>query len=614
MSLFKRPKPSDSPAVEAKVRQPVAPTNDPSSAVEKDGIDPANPRILAVGLDDVTREAVAEKGFQVTRLDFGQGFYFDRESGYRPVPECPQFPKDFKEHDIVVIDLNQGYIDAVELDLPTIQENIDIWWYPSSDGWANPAFLYGAEVRKSFNKMLAAGSVFIIFADEYKEQNFHFGRSSFKTLETKNIVKGDNWSFLDSLIHGKHFQIFRDDGKSIKLSAALERDSIFARALQPFLSEVQFHCAFSKGFNANSSWFPLLQNKFDHVVGVALDIDPGMVIILPDFRDKAGVISALLTEVLPEIVPEFFPENVKAGWRTTDTYQLPSILALEKRVDEVNERARLEVDALLQEKERLSQEGAYLFQLVTETGDALVEAVKKAFEVLGFDDVIDADEELKRQRVVRKNREDLQIDIDGSTVIVEVKGISNFPSDDDALAVQKYITLRMREWSRTNIRGLSIINHQRNIAPLLRDSKMPFRQEIIDVAQEQSVGLLTGWDLHRLVRSFLLNRWEHKNISSIFNMDGRISILPTHYKLVGTVERHIKESSIIGVKLIGSIEASDRLGFELPTFFKEHEISTMQLNNASVSAASSGDLVGVNTTLAVEDVKIGMPVYKISAG
>lgn len=71
-------------------------------------------------------------------------------------------------------------------------------------------------------------------------------------------------------------------------------------------------------------------------------------------------------------------------------------------------------------------------------------------------------------------REDLRIYDDSPILLVEIKGISGFPRDAAALQVAKYLAPRMREWQRTDIQGLSIINHQRNLPGLDRDNKTPF--------------------------------------------------------------------------------------------------------------------------------------------
>lgn len=52
-------------------------------------------------------------------------------------------------------------------------------------------------------------------------------------------------------------------------------------------------------------------------------------------------------------------------------------------------------------------------------------------------------------------------------VLVEVKGINGMPKEADSLQVAKYLTPRMREWGRTDIRGLAIVNHQRHLPALV---------------------------------------------------------------------------------------------------------------------------------------------------
>ena len=61
--------------------------------------------------------------------------------------------------------------------------------------------------------------------------------------------------------------------------------------------------------------------------------------------------------------------------------------------------------------------------------------------------------------------------------------------------------LRMKETGDAGFRGLSIINHQRHLPPLDRENAMPFRQELVDVAIEHHLGLLTSWDLYRIQRN-----------------------------------------------------------------------------------------------------------------
>src|SRR5690606_33742325 len=96
--------------------------------------------------------------------------------------------------------------------------------------------------------------------------------------------------------------------------------------------------------------------------------------------------------------------------------------------------------------------------------------------------VVDVDEE--RDREGKSRREDLQITDRSPTLIVDIKGIGGYPGDEDALQASKHASIRMKEWKRTDVNGLSIINHQRHLPPLERENQMPFRQELLHAAEE----------------------------------------------------------------------------------------------------------------------------------
>lgn len=49
----------------------------------------------------------------------------------------------------------------------------------------------------------------------------------------------------------------------------------------------------------------------------------------------------------------------------------------------------------------------------------------------------------------------------------------------------------MREWNRTNIHGLTIINHQRNLPALDREHTRIFQNDVLTNADEQDFTLLT---------------------------------------------------------------------------------------------------------------------------
>jgi hypothetical protein len=257
--------------------------------------------------------------------------------------------------------------------------------------------------------------------------------------------------------------------------------------------------------------------------------------------------------VLPDLSPHLFPHAEGARWVQRPEYELPEALELWNQIQRIQEAARQKV-AELETAIAESRAGmGYLHDLIRGKDRPLVSAVKKTLETLGFQRVVDVDDELEKAGDAGTKREDLQIHDDSPTLLVEVKGIAGLPRDSEALQVWKYVAPRMKEWKRTDIQGLAIINHQRNLPALDRDNKPPFREDVLTNAQEQEFGLLTTWDLFRLARSYLRNGWKHEHIKDLFYQSGRSEPIPRHYAFIGVVEHFWEKVSAVGVRIKTSV-------------------------------------------------------------
>ena len=127
---------------------------------------------------------------------------------------------------------------------------------------------------------------------------------------------------------------------------------------------------------------------------------------------------------------------------------------------------------------------------------------------------------------------------DSSPLIVsEVKGIASIPKEKDALKVINYMAKRMKESGRTDVRGLTIYNHQRHL-PALDRKETPFTDDVIETALQQDVTLITTWTIYKLVRNFEEFAWTHEQVKALFYQDGYIEAVPTHYKYVGVPVCH----------------------------------------------------------------------------
>lgn len=345
------------------------------------------------------------------------------------------------------------------------------------------------------------------------------------------------------------------------------------------------------------------------MVGVAwLGGEKGTVIVVPQIEDKAGFLEILFTEILPELAPHLFPGIVRGKWVHQPEYELPRVLELQNAREELERRAKNELDGLEQQIEQERTNHGWLHELITGTDSELVESVKQALCKLGFQRVVDVDEERDKEGVAR--REDLQIHDTSPTLIVDIKGLGGHPADADAFQSHKHATLRLQEWKRFDVQALTIINHQRHMPPLSRDNGMPFRQEILDFANEVKMGLLTAWDLFRFVRSALKWNWDPKHTMPVLYDLGRIDPIPKHYEYLGRVA-HVWSCAVsIQIEAVG-LQLHDRIAFELDVEFEEQDVTSLQINKEAVQTGEVGSCVGTESQLMRPKVKNGMRVFLV---
>jgi len=288
-------------------------------------------------------------------------------------------------------------------------------------------------------------------------------------------------------------------------------------------------------------WKPLATDKFGNsVAGTFMPNDEfgGWIFVFPQIENKSAFLLEFLIDILPELKPELFPYSENKNWIERNEYQPISVQKLNKHIEEIETETKHNIEKINEEIQKTKQHIEYQNKLLTDDDDSLVKAVKTSLEILGFDSVIDVDEELAKQGITTNKAEDLQILDESMSILTEVKGIIGLPKDDDALQVLKHIPIRMREWNKTNVKGLSIINHQKAVPALERENHKVFRDLILETASEQHLGLMTTFDLYRLIRNFLKLDWKHKNIKDLFLQSGRISIVPSHYQYVGIIENY----------------------------------------------------------------------------
>ena len=433
----------------------------------------------------------------------------------------------------------------------------------------------------------------------------------------RSKVHWDNWGCLSRL---ERMNVRTDYGVEME-PATTEVAQVFPLARQ--LKDGQFHCVMEPSSSEDKYWATLATSKYgDPVAGVLgpTEQGEGWVLLLPRIRQPGQLVRELLDELLPSLVPKLFPHAEGKRWTRRPEYELPAVVGLKAEIEQIELEGRERIRALEQRIEEERRDGAYVHDLLTSTGDDLVEAVVSALTTLGFEDVrnVDAEEvEGFDQRGAggkreTRRREDIQIWERSPTLLVEVKGIGGLPREAQSLQVTKYLIPRMREWDRTDVQGLSIVNHQRNLPALDREHRNVFQADVLANAAQQGFGLLTTWDLFRLVRGFTGHAWGHEDIQQLFYGKARIDPIPAHYHFVGVIDGFWEQAEAVGVQIEeGMIRVGDTLAYELPVDFIEEEVRSLQLDNAAVEDAAAGTHVGVKTGLAKAEARNGTRVFAV---
>jgi hypothetical protein len=278
------------------------------------------------------------------------------------------------------------------------------------------------------------------------------------------------------------------------------------QVLRDNLEGASFLCTLRPQEQIKQRWCPIAHNKYGEAVAGFITPSEmgksGWVFIFPQIQNKGRFLKALLNDVLPAAIPSLFPHAKGQQWIHRPEYELPSVLEKGAQVANLQQRAQSEIRALEEAIQGDREAGRYMYDLVRETGAPLVKAVQQALAVLGFSSVVDVDDEMRKAGKAGSLREDLRIHDESPTLVVDIKGVGGHPSDPEALQANKNALIYVQEQGRADVRGLTIINHQRHLPPLDRDNAVPFRKEILDNATQTNLGLLTGWDwVHvRIVR------------------------------------------------------------------------------------------------------------------
>ena len=557
------------------------------------------PKIIIIDMPEFIAENIKSLGFNIVSGTFGSPFKVGMKDDFIPVPLNHSLPN-ISEQEVIIVDLNQPEI--INNQQHHVITPYTEWYYASCHtGEIDPRPIVMDAFKECLNRLYNSGCIFIIFSAPDLHQSMYYGSK----LGNKADIEITNWTFLNIFSYlGRN----DDSGKEIFYSKSGDLLSIF-----PFLSSIKedsfFKVSFEPYGNLEENWTPLLWNKYDKCIGgIIHEKEKGLILILPQISNKEEVVVSLLKESLPDLRPKLFPDLVSGKWLERDEYEFESIVQLKSEIARITEKANYEIDEIDKKIAQEREQWGYLHRILIGTGTQLVKDIEHTLKLI-FDDIINIDEKTPEGANVQ---EDLQINDKNEKILVEIKGLSGFPNESDIAQLTKYIVRRADEWNSTDVRGLFIVNHERNIPPLERRNDLVFTPEQIRDANMSKITLFTSWELYSLVKGMQRWKWDRSMIQDLFYKNGRISGVPSFYKQVGTIANYFEEKKAVAIDIVnGKLVKGNTIAFRTPNGYFEQKIVSLQINSKTVNEGVAGQGIGILTDFSKDVLKEGSNVYLV---
>lgn len=448
-------------------------------------------------------------------------------------------------------------------------------------------------ISKEIEELLKKPSILIQFCS--REELIHYQLVEINHYDY-NITGEYSYSNLD--FYSEYPSRNLKSGKKLKLS---EKETKLSPLLGKYIAKSKYEMTFYHPTKWNGgkndkieTFIPLLENENGEIVSFCHFVEKGIVFVFPLIEDKGSFLSELLNIYLPEISPQLFPFHGQFGWLDTGEYPLPNEQELISRKNEFEEQYVKDIQEIENKLSENKREFSFLHQLLCQTGNDLVKSVEHYMRWLGFETVINMDEE---QPEIRE--EDLQIETDKGLLVIEVKGIGGTSTDKDCSQISKIRYRRAEQRNRFDVSGLYIVNHQRYIPPKSRNNP-PFTDNQLSDAVLDKRGLLTTFDLYRayfLIEEGILSKETVRN--RLFEI-GLIELMPQGLVSIGTPTEYFCNNTVVIMNIKNVlIEKNNYLIAKKNDQFLKVKIVSIQLDDNDVEKVSEGE-VGIKLEFSIK--------------
>lgn len=550
------------------------------------------PRICCIDIDDKVINQLTSSGFNIFSGNLGSKIKVpntSRHDSYQLLLDF-NFPANIHEYDIFIIDLDNGKTIDYKKEDHTITNHTGKFAFSFLSTYPETIFdprpIISEILKSKINQIGKRPHIIITFTTgsyiiEYEPVKITEGYASKQGIEKYNIYSYADNLPLNEPKYGKEMTVcdMRIDLKNL-LELNLKKTTYNQTFYHPTVRD-------NEKIIPDPNYQPLIKNSNEDIVSIVEFKGNSFMFYFPQIESKGDFINTFLTNIAPDILPELFPFSTTFDWKKNEEYWLPNHQKI------LNEKKSLEKD--FEEKIKLKNNEvdqnlkhySFLHEIITETGDNLVDALIKYLKWLGFKIVIKVDEEVVSTNVLE---EDIQVELENGLLIIECKGINGTSTDSDCSQISKIKHRRCKERNRFDVFALYIVNHQRYLPPLNRQNP-PFSNNQIQDAVNDERGLLTTWQLFNLyseIENGILSKESARNILLGF---GFIEFRPKNLILIDEPTEIFKNGEVCIINITGiELKISEEILVEKNGKFHKANIVGIQLNDQPVQTAKTGEI------------------------
>lgn len=560
------------------------------------------PKIITLNVQPSTCKALEDKGYNITIGSLGKLIDTKNQSGeFKYCLINNDYPSNLHEFDMVILDLD--FVEEIEYKAEenkrmansTGNNTYILCAYPQTI--LDPRPLASQFLVDDVQQIMKRESIIIAFQTELKQTKYTFVEENGNYPKNVGSEERDIYEALphvpfSSNKSGKETKVVSNQGEITRL---LERYNDKFSYQNTF-----YHPTEWKGNNKvlASYFLPLVVNRDDEIVSYAMRVEKSILIVLPNLKVTSDFIIDFMETVGPAVVPGIFPDSQLNSWINDPDYYIPNHQKLLDDKKLLKQEWEEKTATKNSEIESNYDNFKFLHEILTESGDSLVNATIKFLEWLGFEDVKNMDDEDPETL-----EEDIQIETNKGLLVIEVKGIGGTSKDSECSQISKIKFRRAEERGSFDVFGLYIVNHQRHLPPRNR-SNPPFTKNQLKDAVNEKRGLMTTFQLFNLffeIENGLITKEE--GIDRFYDF-GLVEFKPSNLQFIDTVEEIYLEGSVFIINLNGiEINVGDNLYVEKNGSFEIITITGLQVDDVDVQSVNNGE-VGVKSSSKVRKKSI----------